>query len=339
MKIKAFFMAAAAMLCLISCEQKTVITGKLNGFENGDSVIFYGSGFSDTVTVQNGKFVLEYNRPEANRLRFFKIQKNAELMKAVRPVSLFIFPGTSLNISGDMENCTVSGGKFYEEYNPLLAQMDKMDRDAKYAFAETYIQEHPTSLVSFYLIYTMHMKNGGKYLEAFDESVKQGATADLYADLYKYYEVRKMKDAARELIQPDKPAPDFTLKNLNGEDFTLSSLKGKYVVLDFWGTWCGWCVKGIPEMKKMYDKYSDKLEIVSVDHGDSEETWREGVEKFGMNWINVRTEYENPEEDLAVKYAVNGYPTKIIISPEGNIVKVFIGETPEFYKTVETLMK
>ena len=45
-------------------------------------------------------------------------------------------------------------------------------------------------------------------------------------------------------------APDFTLNDINGNPLTLSSLRGKYVILDFWGSWCGWCIKGIPQMKE-----------------------------------------------------------------------------------------
>ena len=50
-------------------------------------------------------------------------------------------------------------------------------------------------------------------------------------------------------------APDFTLNDINGKPLALSSLRGKYVVIDFWGSWCGWCIKGIPKMKEYYAKY------------------------------------------------------------------------------------
>ena len=49
-------------------------------------------------------------------------------------------------------------------------------------------------------------------------------------------------------------APDFTLNDLSGKPLTLSSLRGKYVILDFWGSWCVWCIKGIPQMKEYYQK-------------------------------------------------------------------------------------
>ena len=60
-------------------------------------------------------------------------------------------------------------------------------------------------------------------------------------------------------------APDFTLNDINGKPLSLSSLRGKHVVLDFWGSWCGWCIKGMPQMKEYYAKYKDKLEILGID--------------------------------------------------------------------------
>ena len=56
---------------------------------------------------------------------------------------------------------------------------------------------------------------------------------------------------ASQSIAEGQMAPDFTLKDLQGNDLSLSSLRGKYVVLDFWGSWCGWCIKGIPDMKEV----------------------------------------------------------------------------------------
>lgn len=74
------------------------------------------------------------------------------------------------------------------------------------------------------------------------------------------------------------PAPDFTLKDIQGNDFSLSSAKGKYVILDFWGSWCGWCIKGLPDMKKAYRKYKHKVVFVGIDCNDTEENgnrrWR-----------------------------------------------------------------
>lgn len=131
-------------------------------------------------------------------------------------------------------------------------------------------------------------------------------------------------------------APDFTLNALDGKPLALSSLRGKYVVLDFWGSWCAWCIKGFPEMKEAYAKYKDKMEIVGIACRDTEKRWKAAVEKHDLPWLNVLNE---GTVDVSVLYAVEGYPTKVLISPEGKIVKVFVGETPEFYTCLEELFK
>ena len=136
----------------------------------------------------------------------------------------------------------------------------------------------------------------------------------------------------------EQPAmsPDFTLNDIDGKPLSLSNLQGKYVVLDFWGTWCGWCIKGIPDMKEMYAKYSDKLEILSVDCGDSEEAWKEAVAEYEMPWKHV---YNSENDGVAELYSIQGFPTKIVIDPQGCIVKKFEGEVPEFYTFIAELMK
>ena len=129
-------------------------------------------------------------------------------------------------------------------------------------------------------------------------------------------------------------APDFTLKDLKGNDLALSSLRGKYVVLDFWGSWCGWCIKGIPDMKKYYDKYKDRMEILGIDCRDTEQKWRDAVEKHQLPWLHVRNA---GEPDVSVMYGIQGYPAKIVVDPEGKIAKIVIGEDPAFYEYLDGL--
>lgn len=134
-----------------------------------------------------------------------------------------------------------------------------------------------------------------------------------------------------------KMAPDFTLTDIDGKAFTLSSLRGKIVVIDFWGSWCGWCVKGMPEMKNYYNKYKGKLEIVGVDCEDTDAQWKHAVKQLGLPWIHVY----NPKGigDITRKYAVQGYPTKCIVGKDGELLKVVIGEDPAFYTALDEIMK
>ena len=137
-------------------------------------------------------------------------------------------------------------------------------------------------------------------------------------------------------IQDDAPemAPDFTLPDINGNDFTLSSMRGKYVVLDFWGTWCKICMKGMPKLKEAQKKYKGKFEIIGVDCGDKTVKWRHWVDslKNDMPWKHV---IMGRKLQVQQEYRIKGYPTKILIDPDGKIVKSFVGEDPRFYLMLE----
>ena len=138
-------------------------------------------------------------------------------------------------------------------------------------------------------------------------------------------------------LTSENEAPDFTLNDLNGKPLTLSSLRGKYVILDFWGSWCGWCIKGIPQMKEFYQKYAGKFEILGIDCNDPEEKWKAAVEKYELPWLHVY----NPRGNSKVleQYEIQGFPTKIIVGPDGKIVKTIIGEDPAFYTFLDELFK
>ena len=112
---------------------------------------------------------------------------------------------------------------------------------------------------------------------------------------------------------------DFTLKNLAGEDFTLSSLKGKYVILDFWASWCGPCRASIPGVKELYAKYKDKgLEVVGVSCDRKPEDWKKASEEEQFPWINlIDTQDANR---VATKYAVHYIPTMYLIDKEGKMI-------------------
>ena len=146
------------------------------------------------------------------------------------------------------------------------------------------------------------------------------------------------QEAPAATIAAVAKAPDFTLKTIEGQEVTLSSsFEGKYVVLDFWGIWCKWCVKGIPEMKEYYSKYASKMEIVSIDVNDDLQELKDYVRKEGMTWTHISDDTES-ENSLCQQYQVQGFPTKIIIDPQGNIVEVYVGEVPEFYEKLNELL-
>jgi len=143
----------------------------------------------------------------------------------------------------------------------------------------------------------------------------------------KYKEEDKANTIAKnEMI--GKPAPELVLKDKNGNDFSLSSLRGKYVVLDFWGTWCGWCMAAFPEIKEYYAAHPKEFEIVGIAFKDEEEKWRKVLDKYALPWINV-FDYNDLHDKFYVTYA----PNYVLIDKEGIIV-----DFPQYHTDVIKLL-
>ena len=128
--------------------------------------------------------------------------------------------------------------------------------------------------------------------------------------------------------------PDFSLTDIDGKEVTLADFSGKYALLDFWGTWCRYCVMGIPQMKEYYQKYSDKIEFVGIDCRETQEAWKAGVKKYGLEWTNL---YNGYDQSLIIEYGIQGYPSKIIITPDGKVVEAFLGEDPALYEKLDEM--
>lgn len=132
-------------------------------------------------------------------------------------------------------------------------------------------------------------------------------------------------------------APGFTLRDIDGKMVSLDSLRGKTVLLDFWGSWCIPCLKSIPHLKEIYARYKDKgLEIVSIACNDTDEAWRAAVKRTGMSWISLFN--GEGADDAAKAYGIMAFPTMLIISPEGVILKRATGENEEFFNYLESIL-
>jgi thiol-disulfide isomerase/thioredoxin len=172
----------------------------------------------------------------------------------------------------------------------------------------------------------------------FDASVREGRMKPLYESWVKDAEERLKAEAEEKEAQQKQiagiEAPLFTLNDLEGSPLALTSLRGKYVILDFWGSWCVWCIKGFPKMKEYYAKYPGKFEILGIDCNDTEEKWKTAVKKHELPWLHV---YCPKTSTLLSDYGITGFPTKIIIGPDGKIVKTIVGEDPSFYTLLDEL--
>ncbi len=202
-----------------------------------------------------------------------------------------------------------------------------------------YVKENPSSQLAGFYAQDAKYEDKVAVIDGLDPKVRAGVFK--YVIEYSYIRAKKyeLTQEAKVNMVEGKPAPAFTLKNEKGEDVSLSDFRGKWVVIDFWGTWCGWCIKGFPDMKEAYEKHKgDKFEIIGIACKDTQEKWLAGLEEYQLPWVNLINQ-EALNEDVSVKYAVEGYPTKIIINPEGEIAKIVVGEDPIFYTELEKLLK
>ena len=117
---------------------------------------------------------------------------------------------------------------------------------------------------------------------------------------------------------------------------------GKWVLLDFWGSWCIWCRKGNPALVELYQKYGGKdFEIIGLAARDREDNWKKAIAEDGLTWRHANLALNEGGNDLPAQYNVSGFPTKILIDPEGNISVISVGyhetDDPAAVKLIDAL--
>jgi len=128
-------------------------------------------------------------------------------------------------------------------------------------------------------------------------------------------------------------APDFSLKSIDGQEITLSQLKGKVVLLDFWATWCGPCKESIPHLVQLYKNYRGSgFELVgmNVDKGD-----REAVRRF-VRSMDIPYPVVTAPEDVVSNYRVSGIPVTFLIDKEGRIRERVVGFSGTIARQLDT---
>lgn len=229
--------------------------------------------------------------------------------------------GEKVLLRGSFDDYQMSGSRFYREYALVADEQEN---------AIDYIVGHPKEEVSMALLDRLEPEQMETAINAIDPKVRNGRLKPI-ADALLRHAQNELR--SREVVE-GAIAPDFTLPDLQGKPLTLSTLRGKWIILDFWGSWCGWCIKGFSKMKACYEKYAGRFEIVGIDCRDTEEEWKGAVEKYALPWLHV---YNSKEDDIARIYRIPGYPTKIVIDPEGKINKIIVGESDEFYEYLDWL--
>lgn len=137
-------------------------------------------------------------------------------------------------------------------------------------------------------------------------------------DPYIQYKRREIEDG--KLLAVGSPAPEFTMADTNGKPVSLSSFRGKILVVDFWASWCRPCRQENPNMVRLYADFHDKgLEILGVSLDGDRNSWMDAIHKDGLRWTQV-SDLKRWQNAAAQQYHVSGIPFTVLIDREGRIV-------------------
>lgn len=134
----------------------------------------------------------------------------------------------------------------------------------------------------------------------------------------------QLSSTARKETLIGKPFIDAELKDTDGYVRHLADYKGKYILIDFWASWCGPCLMAIPEIREIHTKYKDKITIIGLNLDANPEKWKEETKKHNITWVNL-SDGATISDGIFAKYKGLGIPYYILISPEGIITDIWGG--------------
>lgn len=188
-----------------------------------------------------------------------------------------------------------------------------LEKELKQKSAQ-FIELNNTSIISAYLL-ELYCKAWGltHTKQLYDKLSPENQKSDYGAAIYKYIKLNKN-------IEVGKTFADFEQKSVDGKPIRLSSLKGNYILLEFWASWCGPCIRENPNLVKVYNKYKSRgFEIFGVSLDANAILWKKAIDKDALPWPNV-SDLKGSDNEAALIYGVYEIPSNFLIDPGGKII-------------------
>ena len=360
--IKWFAVAFLVLCFFFSCTQvrKNTIVGQVEGLDPGDRVVLASWHASkdkwvadDSVVVKKpGRFTLKtYDKGEMLRLFIAPKGDTVDVADLRTPhLALFAEGLGEYRITGtaaDFPKAKITGGVYeYPEVKQLdslnvlqeslrreFASVDRMDTaatnrlngrwaavvDSILSAQKAVARNYPDNRFAAWVLADLGFSYDAQEIGIVD-TLYQGLTDEVKKCLYGRNVKKQVENVRNSAV--GGTAADFTLTDLEGDTVRLSGLRGKWVVLDFWASWCKPCRMYNPHMVKLYEKYHPAgLEVVGVASWDADADWRKAVAEDGLPWTNVNSnEKVGGQDNVSQTYAIHSVPTTLLIDPEGKIV-------------------
>ncbi len=310
----------------------------LKSLENGrpvtvDSVKITNENFKFSGKVEQPMFYLAYYNDNRMPIAFFIENENITIeanIDSLDKAKITGSPETDLFLRFNKEMPYLSRSmEIRQEYMQAqmagnstklqnLTQEKKTIMNAQQKYFTDFVKTNTSSVVGAFLASQMAQSLS---MEELQELVSSYET-----DLGKHPYVNLMKTTLKSMEELNKlnastgigsEAPDFTLKTKDGKEVKLSSFRGKYVIIDFWASWCQPCRHENPNSVKVYKKYNSKgFEILGVSLDKDRDAWIKAVKEDGLTWVQVI----DPDGNVANRYSVNSIPSTFLLDKEGKIV-------------------
>lgn len=337
-------MALALMIGLSGCHNNQpdycTVKGTIKGVKNG-TILELEDEFNfqktfDLTRVKDGTFEFHPNITAPTHVYLYS--ENGQQLK-----DFFLEPGTVIVTvdADDEEDYTVDNttGTISNETLQKIYELGKSGNQAEAdALWQEVISAEQTGVLALYYAADLS-KSAILSLDILNRLSPDLAAKPSIPNLREKLTQRCKTEPAPEGSEPNYFI-DMTYPDADGNPISLSSVvsnpDNRYVVLDFWATWCGACIEEIPMLREVYAKYHEKgVEIYSVAENSDVEYWKNFIEENGMTWINVCDDEPGNGSKSWNNYALHGIPTLLVIEGQTGII---VARDRNLEKTLSTLL-